>query len=331
MYTGGPTLLGFNVFWVATLLATVAVIAMLFALYAVMTVRDPMAGRVKALNERREQLKAGIVATSSKRRAKLNQKNETTDKMRSFLSSLQVLQESQLKTAQTQLVQAGYRSRDLPVTVIFARMIMPIVIGGGVLIAVYGFGWKEDWTPLKRFMLIAGSLIGSYKAPDIFLSNKIAKRSKEIQKGLPDALDLLVICAEAGLTVDASFHRVARELGKAYPELGDEFALTAIELGFLSERRQAFENLANRVKLDAVKGVVTTMIQTEKYGTPLASALRVLSAEFRNERMMRAEEKAARLPAIMTVPLILFILPVLFIVILGPAACAISDNFIGGK
>lgn len=330
MYTGGPTLLGFNVFWVATMFAIVAVFAVMFALYTVMTVRDPMAGRVKALNERREQLKAGIVATSGKRRAKLNQKNETTDKMRSFLSSLKVLQESQLKTAQTMLVQAGYRSRDLPVTVIFARMLLPIIIGGGVLIAVYGFGWKEDWTPLKRFMLIAASLIGSYKAPDIFLSNKITKRTKEIQKGLPDALDLLVICAEAGLTVDAAFHRVARELGKAYPELGDEFALTAIELGFLSERRQAFENLAGRVKLDAVKGVVTTMIQTEKYGTPLASALRVLSAEFRNDRMMRAEEKAARLPAIMTVPLILFILPVLFVVILGPAACAISDNFVGG-
>ena len=123
--------------------------------------------------------------------------------------------------------------------------------------------------------------------------------------------------------------RVAKELGRAYPELGDEFALTAIELSFLTERRQAFENFAYRVDLDAVRGVVTTMIQTERYGTPLASALRVLSAEFRNERMMRAEEKAARLPAIMTVPLILFILPVLFIVILGPAACDISDAFAG--
>lgn len=136
-----------------------------------------------------------------------------------------------------------------------------------------------------------------------------------------------MICAEAGLTVDASFNRVARELGRAYPELGDEFALTAIELSFLSERRQAFENLAWRVNLEAVKGVTTTMVQTERYGTPLASALRVLSAEFRNERMMRAEEKAARLPAIMTVPLILFILPVLFVVILGPAACSIADAF----
>ena len=130
--------------------------------------------------------------------------------------------------------------------------------------------------------------------------------------------------------MDAAFHRVAKELGKAYPELGDEFALTAIELGFLTDRRSAFENLAMRIDLDSIRGVVTTMIQTEKYGTPLASALRVLSAEFRHERMMRAEEKAARLPAIMTVPLILFILPVLFIVILGPAACSISDNLMKG-
>ena len=139
-----------------------------------------------------------------------------------------------------------------------------------------------------------------------------------------------MICAEAGLTVDAAFNRVAKELGRAYPELGDEFALTAIELSFLNERKVAFDNLAYRVDLEAVKGVVTTMVQTERYGTPLASALRVLSAEFRNERMMRAEEKAARLPAIMTVPLIMFILPVLFIVILGPAACSIADAFSGG-
>jgi tight adherence protein C len=177
--------------------------------------------------------------------------------------------------------------------------------------------------------VVLGSLILSYKAADIWLDNMVSKRVAAIRKGLPDALDLLVICAEAGLTVDAAFGRVSKELGRAYPEAGDEFALTAIELGFLTDRRSAFENLASRVPLDSVKGVVTTMIQTEKYGTPLASALRVLSAEFRHERMMRAEEKAARLPAIMTVPLILFILPVLFIVILGPAACAISEVFKG--
>lgn len=321
----GPTLLGVDVLWVATILSAVAASAMVFAIYTATTIRDPMAKRVKALNDRREQLKAGITASTSKRRAKLVQKNETTDRIRAFLSSMKVLQESQIKVAQTKLLQAGIRSKEWAVAVIFGRLVLPIVIGGPILYMVYGTDMFVEWSAMKKYGLVAISFILSYKAPDIYLKNKITKRSHAIRKGLPDALDLLVICAEAGLTVDAAFGRVSKELGKAYPELGEEFSLTAIELGFLTDRRQAFENLANRIDLDAIRGVVTTMIQTEKYGTPLASALRVLSGEFRNERMMRAEEKAARLPAIMTVPLILFILPVLFIVILGPAACSIND------
>jgi tight adherence protein C len=328
--TDGPKILGVDVFMVATILAGVAAFAVMLAIYAATTVRDPMAKRVKALNDRREQLKAGITA-STKRRAKLVTKNETTDRIKAFLTSLSVLQDSQLKAAQIKLLQAGIRQKEYAVAVIFGRLVLPIVFGGLMIYLVYGTEMFSDWTPIKAYGLVAITFIIAYKFPDLFLNNKIKKRSDAIRKGLPDALDLLVICAEAGLTVDAAFGRVAKELGKAYPELGDEFTLTAIELGFLNERRQAFENLASRVKLDAVKGVVTTMIQTEKYGTPLASALRVLSAEFRNERMMRAEEKAARLPAIMTVPLILFILPVLFIVILGPAACSISDAMSSGK
>jgi tight adherence protein C len=225
-------------------------------------------------------------------------------------------------------MQAGIRTKDLAFFIIFARFVLPVVLGIVAVVLIYVTNFFPDWSGMRRYITVALTLVLAYKSPDIWLKNKVTKRSHAIRKGLPDALDLLVICAEAGLTVDAAFNRVAKELGKAYPELGDEFGLTAIELGFLSERRQAFENLSNRVDLDAVRGVVTTMIQTEKYGTPLASSLRVLSAEFRNERMMRAEEKAARLPAIMTVPLILFILPTLFIVILGPAACAIKDGFV---
>ncbi len=322
----GPTVMGIDVVMVATFMAAIATFAVLVAIYAATTVKDPMAKRVKALNERREQLKAGIVASTSKRRRNITNKNEVADKVRSVLGSLKMLQAEQLEKAQRKLMQAGIRSKDLAVVVIFARLVLPIVIGSTVIVGVYLLDWFPQWGPIKRYGLTAFALLGSYKAPDIWLKNKISKRSNAVRKGLPDALDLLVICAEAGLTVDAAFNRVARELGKAYPELGDEFALTSIELGFLTDRRSAFENLANRIDLEAVRGVVTTMIQTEKYGTPLASALRVLAAEFRNERMMRAEEKAARLPAIMTVPLILFILPVLFIVILGPASCSISDN-----
>ena len=327
MQAPGPTLLGVDVIWVATLLAAVATFAVLIAIYAATTVKDPMARRVKALNERREQLKAGIVASTNKRK-KLTNRNAAADRVRGILGSFKMLQDDQIKKTQIRLMQAGIRTKDLAFFIIFARFVLPVVLGIAAILAVYVFDAFPNWGAFKRYALVAGTLVLSYKAPDIWLKNKVTKRSHGIRKGLPDALDLLVICAEAGLTVDAAFNRVAKELGKAYPELGDEFGLTAIELGFLNERRQAFENFAMRVDLEAVRGVVTTMIQTEKYGTPLASALRVLSAEFRNERMMRAEEKAARLPAIMTVPLILFILPVLFVVILGPAACSISDNLI---
>jgi tight adherence protein C len=326
----GPTLLGIDVIWAGTIMAAVATMAVIFAVYAAITIRDPMQKRVKALNERREQLKAGIITQSAKKRAKIVRKNETADRMRDTLSSLKVLQQSQLETIQQKLAQAGIRKKELGVVVIFARMVLPVVFGGFGAFMIYYVNYFPTWGGMKKLMAFAAMVGAGYKGPEIYLSNLISKRTDAIRKGLPDALDLLVICAEAGLTVDAAFNRVARELGRAYPELGDEFALTAIELAFLSERRQAFENLAFRVNLDAVKGVTTTMVQTERYGTPLASALRVLSAEFRNDRMMRAEEKAARLPAIMTVPLILFILPVLFIVILGPAACSIADAFSDG-
>ncbi|MBU6393691.1 MAG: type II secretion system F family protein [Sphingomonadales bacterium] len=327
----GPTLLGVDVIYVGSILMGIAAAAMLLAIYAAITVRDPMAKRVKALNERRDQLKAGIVTVNAKKRQSIVRRNETTDNIKTFLESLKVLQDSQLKDIQQRLAQAGIRKKEWAVAVVLARMIGPIVLGLFFGVLIYGVNYFPLWSAFKKFGLFAGMVILGYKGPDLWITNMMNKRTKEIRKGLPDALDLLVICAEAGLTVDAAFARVARELGRAYPELGDEFALTAIELSFLTERRMAFENLAYRVNLESVKGVVTTMIQTERYGTPLASALRVLSAEFRNERMMRAEEKAARLPAIMTIPLILFILPTLFVVILGPAACSISDNFLNRK
>ncbi|MGZ3250524.1 MAG: type II secretion system F family protein [Croceibacterium sp.] len=326
----GPKLLGFDVIFVGSILAGIAAAAVMFAIYAAVTVKDPMAKRVKSLNARREELKSGIITQKSRKRQSVLQRSDATDKVKDTLRGMKVLQESQVKIIQQKLAQAGIRNKEYAVFVIFARMVLPVVLGFIAVVVLYWTNTFPEWGSFKRFMAFAALVIAGYKGPELYLKNKTSKRTNEIRKGLPDALDLLVICAEAGLTVDAAFNRVAKELGRAYAELGEEFALTSIELSFLTERRQAFENLAYRVNLDAVRGVVTTMIQTERYGTPLASALRVLSAEFRNERMMRAEEKAARLPAIMTVPLILFILPVLFIVILGPAACSIADAFSGG-
>ncbi|NCP25103.1 MAG: type II secretion system F family protein [Erythrobacter sp.] len=322
----GPTLLGVDVMVVGSILAAVAAVAVLFAIYTAVTISDPMAKRVKALNARREELKAGVVTATAKKRQSLTRKSDTTEKVKEQLGRMKVLQDSQVREMQQKLAWAGYRNHEVAVILIALRAILPIIVGGFAFVMLYMVEIYPDWE-MKRVGALALVIFLAYKGPEIFLKNKATKRTDAIRKGLPDALDLLVICAEAGLTVDAAFNRVAKELGRAYPELGDEFALTAIELSFLNERKKAFDNLAFRVNLEAVKGVVTTMVQTERYGTPLASALRVLSAEFRNERMMRAEEKAARLPAIMTVPLIMFILPVLFIVILGPAACSITAAF----
>ncbi|GGD88265.1 type II secretion system protein [Tsuneonella deserti] len=328
--SSGPTLLGFDVILIGTMLAAVAAFAVILAIYAAVTVKDPMAKRVKALSARRDELKAGIIKTNARKRTSLMRRTDSTDKVKGALASMKVLQQSQLEVIQQKLAWAGYRNKELAVYVIGARAILPILFGLIAFVVIYLMNLYPDWGSMKRLFALSAAVGIGYKAPEIYLKNKAKKRTDLVRKGLPDALDLLVICAEAGLTVDAAFNRVAKELGRAYPELGDEFALTAIELSFLNERKMAFDNLAYRVDLDSVRGVVTTMIQTERYGTPLASALRVLSAEFRNERMMRAEEKAARLPAIMTVPLILFILPTLFVVILGPAACSISDAFSGG-
>ncbi len=325
----GPTLLGFDVYLVGSILVGIAAAAVVVAIYTAITIKDPMVKRVKALEGRREELKMGLVTSAAKKRQSLVRKTDTTERIKDTLGSMKVLQQSQVEAVQQKLAHAGIRNKELAIVVIGLRAVLPILLGGFVFIMLYLVQIYPDWQ-MKRVLALGAALFLGYKGPELYITNIAKKREDAIRKGLPDALDLLIICAEAGLTVDAAFNRVARELGRAYPELGEEFTLTAIELSFLNERKKAFDNLAYRVNLDAVKGVVTTMIQTERYGTPLASALRVLSAEFRNERMMRAEEKAARLPAIMTVPLIMFILPVLFIVILGPAACSIADAFSGG-
>ena len=182
-----------------------------------------------------------------------------------------------------------------------------------------------EFSSTGRMLIAMSAVVAGAYAPEIYLRNAVKKRQHLLLKGLPDTLDLLVICAEAGLGLDAALIRVSRELGLSFPELADELHLTSVELSLLPDRRQALENLNKRTDMPGIRGVVNTLFQSEKYGTPLAQSLRVLAAEFRNDRMMKAEAKAARLPAIMTVPMILFILPPLFIVLIGPAAITTAD------
>lgn len=310
---------------IITLLAGIAAFVAFFAVWNTAVVRDPMRGRVKQLQDRREALKAGYV--SAKKRKGTLKKVDHISFMRSFVNKLKLMQEEKTQDYSLKLARAGFRSKDALVMFVFSKALTPIlglIIG---VILVFGMNLFIGETS-KQALLIIGLLgLGMY-GPDIFVKNAADKRTDAIRLALPDALDLLVICAEAGLTLDSGLNRVAKELSKASPELADEFTLTGLELGFMPERRQALRNLSDRVDLKAVRSVVTTLVQTEKYGTPLSQSLRVLSSEFRNDRMMKAEEKAAKLPAIMTIPLILFILPTLFIVLLGPAACSVSDNFI---
>ncbi|HMF27663.1 MAG TPA: type II secretion system F family protein, partial [Candidatus Cybelea sp.] len=207
---------------------------------------------------------------------------------------------------------------------------MPLIFASAMVADSYG-AHVLPVPPSYRWAAAFGTAMLGFFAPGVFIRNLITKRQKQLQLGLPDALDLLVICAEAGLSLDASLTRVSRELEPTWPEISEELGITAAELTFLPERRQAFENLNGRTNLATIRGVVNTLLQTAKFGTPLAQSLRVLAAEYREARITRAEEKAARLPAMLTVPMILFILPTLFIVLLGPAALNIVDTFSGKK
>jgi tight adherence protein C len=194
-------------------------------------------------------------------------------------------------------------------------LVTPLVFALVVWAAMMAVGQGPRTAALVAGLAIAA---GAF-APMIFVRNAAARRRIALTRSLPDALDLFVICAEAGLSLDAALRRVAREIAPAAPELADELALTEVELGFLAVRADALDNLATRTALPAVRGLVNLLQQTERYGTPLAQALRILAAEFRSTRMLQAEAKAARLPAVLTIPMIIFALPPLFIILIGPA------------
>jgi len=246
------------------------------------------------------------------------------DAMRRVLTRLDLLRSGQTSSLVQLLATAGWRSKSAVVVYLFAKLTLPAAIGGGTAVFLY---W---WAPaliagnMKLLVVLAAVFLGTY-LPDAVVRRVAGRRRETIRLALPDALDLLVICVEAGLSLDAAVERVGDEFGPSCPALSEELGLLSAELSFMGDRRRAFDNLTRRVDLAPVQSLVATLVQTERFGTPIAQALRVLSTEQRNMRMVRAEEKAARLPATMTVPMILFILPALFVVLLGPAILKIVD------
>jgi tight adherence protein C len=223
------------------------------------------------------------------------------------------------EAAREKLLQAGYRGHGPYVAFLFFRMIAPLVMLVGSLVYIFLIVQWEQSATIKIGVCLFATWIGM-QLPFLFLKNKIQHRKLQIMRAFPDALDLLLICVESGMSIEAAFRRVSEEIGSQSIALCEELTLCTAELSYLPDRRQAYENLARRTDLDGVKAVCLALQQAERYGTPMAQTLRVMSQENRDMRMSEAEKKAAALPPKLTVPMIVFFLPVLFVVILGPAA-----------
>jgi tight adherence protein C len=303
--------------------ATLCVLMALLAIWNGLVIRDPMAARVRSLSERRNVLRATTNARRNSAGSDL--RSSGISLMRRAVTRLNLMRGGHVERLSLRLARAGWRSRDAVIIYLFAKAVLPFVLGGATLL-YFGVSHHGGSAAL-HLAIVAAGFVGGFFGADIWIKNVADRRAKEMTKALPDALDLLVICAEAGLSLDASMTRVGREIGGTSPVLAEELSLTAIELGFLPDRHTALNNLVNRTNMAKLRAIVNSLMQTERYGTPLANALRVLSAEYRDERMLRAEEKAAKLPAMMTVPMIVFILPALFVVLGGPALIQVLDTF----
>jgi tight adherence protein C len=304
-----------------TMLAALATLATAVAMWQVLRPSSSFERRLDQIVQGKESLRERALAPRRGR-----QRQTAVGLMRETVTRLNLLRSKHAAEARDMLAQAGIRSRDAMVGYLFARVSLPFLFSLALLADTNVFHLLPISPSFGFVPPMIGLVLGFY-APTIYLRNAAAKRAKQIQLALPDGLDLMVICAEAGLSLDATLVRVSRELSHGSPELAEELAITAAELTFLPERRMAFDNLNARTNSDGIRAVVNTLLQTAKFGTPLAQSLRVLANEMRTTRMTRAEEKAARLPALLTVPMIVFILPTLFIVLLGPAALGVIDTF----
>jgi tight adherence protein C len=297
------------------------------AFLAVMTVAAPilssdkLGSRLKAVAERREELRR-------KSRQNLEKVRSLRNKDEGFVSdTVKKLNLQQLlndPNVQLKLMQAGLRGQT-PVSIFyFCRLTLPFIFGIGAFIWVEMMGAKAGMLAnMKPAVALFGAALGFY-GPTLYVSNLVSKRRENIMKSFPDALDMLLICVESGMSIELALHRVGSEIGAASVEMAEEMALTTAELSYLPERRMAYENLARRTDHPGVKAVAMALTQAEKYGTPLGSALRVMAKENRELRIAAAEKKAASLPPKLTVPMIVFFLPVLFAVIMGPAMIKIS-------
>ncbi len=314
----------FDPAFLATLAAAIFAFATIVTLGLPLAERDGLGQRLKNVAERREELRAKHHAALNTKRASLRTEAVGSVKfMKGMVERFDLARLVESEGSREKLAMAGYRGQTPATVFMFFRFVMPFLVFVLALVYVFLVLHLSYSTMTKIGIAVAAALVGYY-LPDLFVSNAISRRQQSIMRTFPDALDLLLICVESGMSIEPAFTRVASEIGQQSPELAEEFALTTAELSYLPERRLAFENLAARCGHSGVKAVATALNQAEKYGTPLGQALRIAAQENREMRMAEAEKKAASLPAKLTVPMIIFFLPCLFAVIMGPAIMRIS-------
>jgi tight adherence protein C len=289
---------------------------------------DGRGNRVKYLARRREELQSQQKQKFEASRAASLRRRETRSQnlMTTVLNRLNLMEKARSPELRMKMNQAGFRGQGPAIAYVFARLVLPLVFAS-ILALVLFSAKKLDFDPLLKLLICAGAAGLGYLVPDIVVANTAKKRQQMMIKGFPDALDLIVICVEAGISLEQAFVRVSHELAEMSPILSEEIGITTAELAYLGDRRMALDNLATRTGAEPIKALTTSLIQSERYGTPLGVALRVLSRENRDDRMARAEQKAGSLPAALTVPMILFFLPVLFIVLIGPAVIQVIATF----
>ncbi|WP_426421049.1 type II secretion system F family protein [Bradyrhizobium genosp. A] len=305
------------------LLAAIAASATVYTLVMPLFAGEGLSKRMKAVASERERIR-------QRERERLNKSEKVSLRQTPKQVVSRVVEDFNLtkwlaqEAARDKLIMAGYRGQAPYVTFLFARMVAPLVLFVGSVIYVFLIAHMDRPMPIKIGICVGAAYLG-LQAPMLFLKNAISKRQLSIKRAFPDALDLLLICIESGMSVEMAFRKVATEIVGQSIALSEEFTLTTAELSYLQDRKVAYENLAKRTGLDGVKSVCLALQQAERYGTPLGQSLRVMAQENRDMRMNEAEKKAAALPPKLTVPMILFFLPVLFVVILGPTGIKISE------
>ena len=283
---------------------------------------DTLGRRMKSVGVERDRIRARERERMAKGGGKVGLRQAPKAYMKDIVDRFSLTKWLGTEKAKMQLAMAGFRGQQAEVTFLFFRLVMPIGLFLASTIYLLLLSNLEYSMVVKIGCIILAAYIG-IKAPEMFLSNIISKRQLSIRKAFPDSLDLLLICVESGMSIEHAFRKVSSEIGSQSIALAEELTLTTAELSFLPDRRLAYENLGIRTGLESVRSICTVLIQAEKYGTPLGTALRVVSQESRDNRMAEAEKKAASLPPKLTVPMIVFFLPVLFAVITTPAVIQI--------